>query len=105
MSVIMTLRVKGDPAKLEQYAADNPEAIQGISRRAQDEYGCIAHRFYGGDDEVIVIDEWPDQQSFERFFEAEQGAIGPIMQEVATGEPEIRFWRKLETNDETGWGA
>jgi len=25
------------------------------------------------------------------------------MQEVATSEPEITFWRKLETHDEVGW--
>jgi len=29
--------------------------------------------------------------------------IGPIMQQVATGEPTITIWRKLDTNDEVGW--
>jgi hypothetical protein len=34
---------------------------------------------------------------------AEQETIGPMMEQVATGEPEITFWRKLETCDEVGW--
>ena len=51
----------------------------------------------------MVVDEWPDAESFQRFFEADQPNIGPLMQEVGTGEPEITFWRKLETGDEVGW--
>ena len=30
MSVIMALRVKGDPQKLESYAAENRDRMQGI---------------------------------------------------------------------------
>ena len=29
--------------------------------------------------------------------------IGPLMQEVGAGEPEILYWRKLATGDEVGW--
>jgi quinol monooxygenase YgiN len=102
MSVIMTLRVSGDPDKLEQLAQENPDAIRGISERAQAR-GAIAHRFYGSDGQIMVVDEWPDPESFHAFFESEQEAIGPMMAQVATGEPEITFWRKLETGDEIGW--
>jgi hypothetical protein len=30
-------------------------------------HGLIAHRFYGSEDgsKVLVVDEWPDRQSFE----------------------------------------
>jgi heme-degrading monooxygenase HmoA len=106
MSVIMTLRISGDPAKLEEVAASNPDRIRGISQRAQ-ERGVIAHRFYGSDDgTIMVVDEWPDRESFQAFFEAEQGEIGPMMQEAGvTSEPEVTFWRKLETGDDVGWGA
>lgn len=104
MSVIMTFRVKGDPKKLEQLAADNPGKLSGISERAK-EHGIIAHRFYGTDDGwIMVIDEWPDAESFQRFFESQREEIEPAMQEVCvTSEPEIQFWRKLETNDDVGW--
>ena len=102
MSVIMTLRVAGDPDKLEQLAAEKGDVLREISGRAQ-AAGVIAHRFYGSEGQIMVVDEWPDPESFQRFFEAEQETIGPMMAQVATGEPEITFWRKLETGDDIGW--
>jgi quinol monooxygenase YgiN len=102
MSVIMTLRVSGDPAKLEQFAAENEGMIAGIAERAKAQ-GLIAHRFYGSEGEIMVVDEWPDAESFQRFYESEQDQIGPMMQQVATSEPVITFWRKLETGDDVGW--
>jgi hypothetical protein len=102
MSVIMTLRVTGDAAKLEQMAGQNPDRIRSIAERAK-EHGLIAHRFYGSDGEIMVIDEWPDAESFQRFYESERDQIEPMMAEVATTEPIITFWRKLETHDDVGW--
>ena len=102
MSVIMTLRVQGDPDKLEAAAAENPDALREIAERGK-AAGAIAHRFYGAEGQIMVIDEWPDAESFQRFFESERDTIGPMMQQFATGEPEITFWRKLETGDDVGW--
>jgi quinol monooxygenase YgiN len=102
VSVIMTLRVSGDPDKMEQFAQANPDAIRGISERAQ-AASAIAHRFYGSEGQIMVVDEWPDPESFHRFFEAEAAAIGPMMEQVGAGEPEITSWRKLETGDDLGW--
>jgi len=102
MSVIMTFRVAGDPDKLEKLAAENQDLVRGISDRAQ-EHGLIAHRFYGSDGQIMVIDEWPDPASFQQFFEQERSTIEQMMAQVATGEPEVTFWRKLETQDEVGW--
>jgi quinol monooxygenase YgiN len=104
MSVIMTLRVQGDPDKLEQLAGEKRDVLQSIAERAK-AAGLIAHRFYGADGQIMVVDEWPDAESFQRFFASEQAEIGPMMQQVATGEPEITFWRKLETHDEVGWDS
>ena len=98
----MTLRFTGDPDRLEQFAAENGDLIRGISARAQ-ERGVIAHRFYGSGDQIMVVDEWPDEQSFHDFFAAEEANIGPLMAQVATSEPEITCWRKLETDDDVGW--
>ena len=103
MSVIMTLRVQGDPKRLEARAAENPDAMRTVANQAK-EHGLIAHRFYGSDDgQIMVVDEWPDAQSFQTFFEAAQPQIGPMMREVASGEPQITFWTKLETHDDVGW--
>jgi quinol monooxygenase YgiN len=102
MSVILTFRVNGDPDKLEQLADADRDRIRAISERAK-EAGLIAHRFYGSEGQIMVVDEWPDPESFQRFFESERADIEALMGEVASGEPEVTFWRKLETHDEIGW--
>jgi hypothetical protein len=105
MSVLMTLWVQGNPDELERHASANRDAIRAISDRAK-EFGVIAHRFYGTDGQIMVIDEWPDRESFERFFEDQRSNIEPLMQAVGvTSEPGINFWRELETHDAVGWGA
>ena len=104
MSVIMMLRAQGDPKLLEQRAQANPEGMRAIIESAK-EHGVIAHRFYGSDDgQIMVVDEWPDPESFQRFFEATGSEIGPLMREAGvTAEPEVTFWHKLDTGDEVGW--
>jgi hypothetical protein len=106
MSVIMTLWAQGDPKKLEEHAASNADTMDSILESAKG-HGLIAHRFYGSDDgQILVLDEWPDEQSFRSFFEENMETIGPMMQAAgATSEPQPRFWRKLQTNDDYGWGA
>ena len=104
MSIIMTLRAKGDPKKMEAVAQSDPERIRSIADDAKSR-GLIAHRFYGSDDgQIMVIDEWPDAESFQGFFAANADRIQPMMAEVgATAEPEVTFWRKLDTGDDVGW--
>ena len=104
MSVIMVLQMDGDPAKFEEYAAANPEKMSGIRDRAV-ERGLIAHRFFADDNgHVLVVDEWPDRETFEGFFGETQQEIGPMLQEVGvTGEPQPQFLRVLETHDKYGW--
>ena len=104
MSVLVTLRMSGDPDALERLAAENAASIQGIVEAAKG-HGCIAHRFYGSEGQIMVLDEWPDAESFQRFFAEQEAQIEPMMQAVATSEPEVTFWRKLETQDDIGWGA
>jgi quinol monooxygenase YgiN len=103
MSVIMTLLVQGDPKKMEEFAAANKDRLHAIADKAK-EHGVIAHRFYGSEGQIMVIDEWPDAESFQRFFEDQRSEIEPMMEAVgAQGEPTVNFWRKLETDDEIGW--
>jgi heme-degrading monooxygenase HmoA len=106
MSVMMTIVVSGDPNKLEEHAASDPGAMQQILESAK-EHGLIAHRFYGSEEgEIMVVDEWPDAQSFHSFFEANAERIGPLMQAAGvTSEPQPKIWRKLEAQDDYGWGA
>jgi hypothetical protein len=105
MSVMMTLWIKGDPNKLEEIARNDPDRLRAISDRAK-EHGAIAHRFYGSEGQILVVDEWPDEQSFRTFFQEQQERIRPLMQDAGvTAEPAVVIWRKLETHDEIGWGA
>jgi hypothetical protein len=106
MSVIVTLQAKGDPAALERFADGDQDRMRSIADHAK-EHGLIAHRFYGADDgRIMVIDEWPDAESFQSFFADQQEQIEPMMREAGvTSQPEVTFWRKLETHDEVGWDA
>jgi len=105
MSVLMTLWVQGNPDELERLAAQDPAAMRAIADAAKAN-GLIAHRFYGTDGQIMVIDEWPDRESFERFYESKRPEIEQMMQAVGvTDEPGINFWRTLETHDAVGWGA
>ena len=99
MSVFMILRVKADPNGLEQFANANAELMKGIARAGQ-AAGATRHAFAGGDGEVLVIDEWPDEATFQEFFDS-QPDIPRIMQGAgAQGAPEISFYRKLDMPDE-----
>jgi len=106
MSVMMTLSVSGDPKKLEEHAASDPSAMQSILESAK-QHGLIAHRFYGSEDgQILVVDEWPDEQSFQSFFSENNESLAPMFQAAGvTSQPQPKFWRKLESHDEFGWGA
>jgi hypothetical protein len=106
MSVIMTLTLDGDPKKLEEFAASNSDTMGTVLDSAKG-HGLIAHRFYGSDEgQIMVVDEWPDAQSFQTFFDENSDTIGQMMQSAGiTSEPQPKFWDKLDTHDEYGWGA
>jgi len=106
MSVLMTVVANGDPRKLEEYAASERASMDAILESAK-RHGLIAHRFYGSEDgQIMVLDEWPDAQSFQSFFEENSERIMPMFQAAGvTAEPQPKFWRELESHDAYGWGA
>ncbi len=98
MSIFMILRVSGDPDGFERYANANAEMMQRIAAEAKGA-GATRHAFAAGDGELLVIDEWPDAEAFQRFFDS-QKEIPKVMQEGgAKGSPEISIYRKLDTPD------
>jgi hypothetical protein len=95
----MILRVPGDPNRLEQYTNDNADMVRQISEAGKSA-GAIHHAFAGGDGEILVIDEWSDEQAFQAFFSG-QPDIPRMMQDVGVqSEPQVSFYRKLNTPDE-----
>ncbi|HKT02607.1 MAG TPA: hypothetical protein VJT31_24010 [Rugosimonospora sp.] len=100
MSVMVVLRIPGNPADLERYAAGPGGEVMERIAEAGKAAGAIHHTFAGGDSEVLVIDEWPDEQSFQAFF-ASQTEIADVMRDGgAQGPPEVSFYRKLATPDQ-----
>jgi heme-degrading monooxygenase HmoA len=101
MSVLMLLRVKGDARKVEQFAAEDPAAMKSIIDRAKSN-GLIRHRFFGTADEVIVVDEWPVEASFQRFFDASPEIADMMAKAGVTTPPDITFARQLDVDDAVG---
>jgi hypothetical protein len=94
----MTLRVHADVKSVEN---EDKSFLMSIAEKGK-KHGVISHRFYGSDDEVLVVDEWPDEESFQRFY-ADTPEIGGIMERAGvTTQPEVMFWRHLDTGDDVG---
>jgi hypothetical protein len=100
MPVITILRVPGDPADLERYAAGPGGQVMVRISEAAKSAGAIRHTFAGGENEVLVVDEWPDEETFQAFFTG-QPEIADVMREAgAQGPPQTSFYRKLNTPDQ-----
>ena len=99
MSVYMSLRVKADADKFEQYARENAELIQGIAENAKG-LGCIHHTFAAENGDVIAMDEWQSQEAFEKFFNGNKD-VEKVMQDMGVqSPPEIHFYKPLNTGDQ-----
>jgi hypothetical protein len=102
MSVLMTLRVNGDARALEKLAVDDPTIFGDILEKAKPR-GLVSHHFYGNDTEILVVDEWRDEESFQAFFQDAGKQIQELMGHAGVStEPAIKFWHKLETGDDVG---
>ena len=55
MSVLVTMRVKGDTEQFRRFTAENPDKLREISDEARTR-GCLHHRFGVGEDFVLVSD-------------------------------------------------
>ena len=105
MSVYVTLRVPVDPAAFEAAVAERADVIERIMEIAKGK-GLIGHRWLRGEHEVMAVDEWPDAESFQAFFEEGGPEIGPLMAAAGvTGEPEVTVWGHVAIDDVFGWGA
>jgi hypothetical protein len=71
VSVIVMLRVSGGPATSEQATAAHADAIGRIMDVAK-RHGLIAHRWCGADGQYMAVDEWPDADRFNAFFNGAQ---------------------------------
>jgi len=101
MTVLVTLRITGDPIRIEQALKSDPERLMEIAERAKAK-GALHHRFYANADgsEALVVDEWESAEAFQQFF-GESPDIGAMMGEAGvTSEPEAKFFHRLDTPDQ-----
>jgi heme-degrading monooxygenase HmoA len=100
MSVMMGLRLDVDPERMLEALTSDRERLLAISARAKQE-GALHHRFFANVDgtEALVVDEWESAEAFQRFFAASED-VRQMMEEAGLrGEPELKFWRELDTPD------
>jgi hypothetical protein len=101
MSVLMCLRIEGDATQLEHMYAQDPDVFRKVSAVGK-AAGATYHRFYATDNEILVIDEWPDEETFHRFFESQTEIPKFMAQAGVTTPPVITCYRKLELGDDIG---
>jgi hypothetical protein len=99
MTVLMTFKVDGDPDRLVELNRQNPQRLQDILNRGKD-YGVLRHCFWSSGSTILVVDEWPDEESFQAFFAASPEIKDAMAAAGVRSEPEVTFWHKLDTGDE-----
>lgn len=98
-TVIVTLPTR-DAATLEKTIneSDQADTILDSARG----YGLLTHRFVSGANSCLVIDQWPDEASFNQFFTANEARIrqmlSPVMQ--GAGAETINVYNNLSTRDQ-----
>ena len=98
MSVMIELRVDADASRVEQAARDNHDKLMAIVDRAK-EQGCLHHRFYAEDGQVVVVDEWKDAESFQQFFSSDPDIPTIMGAAGVTAEPELHVLRPIDVDD------
>ena len=99
MSVHVVGHMKVDPANLAKLWADRRDDFLAVQEDAK-AAGAIHHRWGFGDGVVVIIDEWPDAQSFQKFFES-QTTIPQLMQAAGVqGPPDFEIFEAQTGPDE-----
>lgn len=101
MSVLMLLRIQGNAKGLEDFAKTSSDVVQKIAARAK-EYGVLRHRFFGTENELFVVDEWPSPDAFQRFYESSPEIPEMMAKAGLTGEPSITFADHINAGDDIG---
>ncbi|HEY3834876.1 MAG TPA: hypothetical protein VGO03_21485 [Acidimicrobiia bacterium] len=99
MSVLVIATMKADPADFERVHAERAADFRSVMQDAL-HAGVIHHRFAAGNDgTIIIVDEWPDAESFQKFFDHQ--VIASLMQDAGVqGPPEIAIYEVIDTVDQ-----
>ncbi|MGO4255163.1 hypothetical protein [Marmoricola sp. RAF53] len=99
MSVLMALRVSGDATGLEKV---DPAVFKSVVAKAV-EMGATKHRFFTNGSEILVLDEWPDRETFQKFFESTPEVPEVMAAAGVTEQPVIEFWDRVGVDDALNW--
>jgi quinol monooxygenase YgiN len=95
MSVFVIARMQVEPANLEKLFTERPEVFKKVSEEAK-QVGALHHRFVAGDGEVLIIDEWNDAESFQKFFSSQPDIADLMASAGVQGPPEVSIYRPLD---------
>jgi hypothetical protein len=98
MSVLVTMKVKGDTDRFRAFIANEADRLRAIAQTARDA-GAIHHRFGVGDGFVVVVDEWDSAESFQGFITSDE-VVAVIGEMGAQGEPEVDITEAVESPDQ-----
>ena len=79
MSVIVIGHMTVDPANVERLWRERGQDFEAVAAAAK-AAGAIHHQWAFAETQVVIIDEWPDAEAFQRFFDG-QPMIAELMQE------------------------
>jgi quinol monooxygenase YgiN len=98
MSVLMIATLKISPGGFEKVRKSRREdflAVMADAKRA----GAIHHRFGVNGDTLVIVDEWPSAEAFQKFFD--HPTIASISQEAgASGPPEVTIFEAVDSIDQ-----
>jgi hypothetical protein len=99
MSVLITLKFATSGETLAKVARENADTMLAIIEDGR-RHGAIHHQFVEDPDgSAVVVDEWPDAETFHRFFGTQED-IRAIMERAGVTEPpEVRIYPVLDTPD------
>ncbi|MBV8949559.1 MAG: hypothetical protein JOZ99_01695 [Actinobacteria bacterium] len=99
MSVIVVGRMSVDPKNVEKLWNERRADFEAVAREAR-AAGATHHRWGFGDDHVVIIDEWPTAEAFDRFFSS-QAKIADLMATAGVaGPPEFTIVEARRGPDE-----
>src|ERR1700712_2152705 len=99
MSVMITIKFPVTAEVMEKVVNDHREMMMAIIEDGKRQ-GAIHHQFAEDTDGgALVIDEWPDEQSFYRFFAGQEDIKKVTAAAGVASEPTVTVYRLLETPD------
>ncbi len=99
MSVLITITFAVDAETLQKVVLENAATMNAISEDGR-RHGALRHQFVRDPDgSAVAVDEWPDVESFERFFGGQQDIREIMTKAGVTEPPEVRVYPVLPTSD------